>query len=874
MVDNSGTNCVDSELAEPQNGDPLKESSTSYQINPRGLRLSFFRLEPTSDNKVVEELQKNLTARVREKIADDGENEKKNGETAKGEDDHIVFFHVIGHYDILAVHSPKYHNQILFGGSIKGIRSFSSLYCLCEPTPSPREIIDRLRSWQTLAVMTFSLRKDVLAEGGIHNPVIAEVLKGVGIEGIYLNSLTWNEQVLLIRADTLGALVSRYQALLGFLKNKVIDHHSILAVEMKALADPLTATAPVEHFLHLEWLVKLKYAYSFERFFEIIESTARDCGIQIAGNYTRIYRSEVIVVFVDQKKQDGDAPNTSSESGLTWGAIFNFIKNVRERAYPELLSTRLFVLKDWNDGPGKDEIVPSVNGEGAAGPENSVVEGISDDLIDDDTSLLEQIHLSGKECEEIQKKVKDHAIAETIVKALYTLADAANEYPAREAVRSLIPPAVELKKMALRIGEAYVREVEKEVERCFNGAIYMLSAVQKRLGALPPTREFSRVPFEIPLPGMRIFYEGCEFVIESLRSAFDPLLVEKFNKDKIIQGRRSDAIRPGEYILPKCYVHIDTADGPSYGPLAILIPDKMLDIPECFTALSHEFFHVVVESLNIDEITAVSSFVKFSNPRSYPNTEIAKHKLITEICVEVLDFVYSYLCDFNLYMEDEWTFFASNLRRSYLEVTVRDHIVYYLLRTFAVRLWREKYLNGGSSNVPESPLKYDPVSVSLEVPRQLRRCIATHIERAAEISREVPRYMGTGVNIPDEERFPFDQIKVFDLQHDIMEMAPALDDMFDMIWRLVRDGRDYLDRLRAFDNDPESTNIVDLIFRGQVSNCRIEYPHLLPIRVARKVREVKANTEDQRKVSYALILSLWNASKKSNQGNNGVDENI
>jgi hypothetical protein len=125
---------------------------------------------------------------------------------------------------------------------------------------------------------------------------------------------------------------------------------------------------------------------------------------------------------------------------------------------------------------------------------------------------LEKLDLSPADCKKIQERHSDR-VAKTVIQAIYTITDVSFDPPAESLLRKLVQAAIELKNIALGVTSS-IPEIDKVF--CLNEAEMLIRAARQRLANIPSTRDEQRLPFELPPPGVRVYYEACEYVIKSV----------------------------------------------------------------------------------------------------------------------------------------------------------------------------------------------------------------------------------------------------------------------------------------------------------------------------------------------------------------------
>lgn len=442
------------------------------------------------------------------------------------------------------------------------------------------------------------------------------------------------------------------------------------------------------------------------------------------------------------------------------------------------------------------------------------------------------LNLTENDCLQINDNLGKR-VAKIVIQAIYTLMDVANDFPSSYVTRGLIPAAKKLIEVAKEPEQRGNSKCDflpaTRIFMCLAEAENLLRSTRQRVAGLPATREFSRLPFELPPPFVHLFYQTCEYVVSEILNLFS-----KNNFDIYVP-----------------YLTVDTVDGPKHSLLSIRMPEHRLFDTSVYSAISHETFHAFVNSNNSEIFSSdtIIEFIKNGQLVSQKTNQLNRVGLIEEFTVEVLDFEFSYLGEFERYIVDECNFFGRYLSESIKGDLSPKDIVQYVLRTFIVKVWSLIKTQDFYQAIP------DPASIA-EIPSHLRELLRTHIQ---EFKSNLSQYY------EDVADLLLDNL-VVKLQHDFEELSLSLNKIFSYVSGVLRKEKDSLSELHKYFEESNVSEIADKISDGVVCNDHIKYPHLLILEVARVIREKGIAREKEKAPSVALILTLWN-SKNLNENN-------
>ena len=438
---------------------------------------------------------------------------------------------------------------------------------------------------------------------------------------------------------------------------------------------------------------------------------------------------------------------------------------------------------------------------------------------------MQPLYISEKDCSIIRTNLGER-VAKIVVQAIYTVMDVANDFPSSHVTRGLIPAAEKLIEVAKEpeMLDSYKNAFSPSTRifMCLSEAESLLRSTRQRVAGLPATREFSRLPFELPPPCVHLFYQTCEYVVSEILNIFN----KKYFK----------------IYIP--YLTVDTVDGPKHSFLSIRMPEHRLFDTSVYSAISHETFHAFVSNNNakIFKSKKVVDFVKEGQLASQKTQEFERVALVEEFTVEILDFEFSYLGLFEKYIDDECNFFGSYLKDSIKGNLSLKDIIQYVFRTFIVRVWFLTKTDSVYHAIPK------PTNIA-EIPSHLRKLLRQHIEDFKKILSSYHE----GV-----ENLLLDNM-VVGLQHDFEELSPSLNVIFAYVSAILKQEKAQLNKLRDYFENSKINKIAESIGKGIVCNEQIEYPHLLVLEVARIFRSEYAMNKKSKATTVALILSLWNS---------------
>ena len=291
-------------------------NSTSGSINKLAqthLRMDFFRLHPNPQSEV------HLTGSLRDRLGSDS----------------IVIFKALGHYDLICIYTGFEERQALFQGSIHGIRSFSTIDCVCWENAPAQHIINLLNKAKVLAINIATLRPESLsAHGGVYNDLVSAILSS---EDIQMTSFSWGEQVILSPDTSLNKLWGRSASLNGKLEPLSLDIHSLIGINLATVENlESSSTAWEEHIadnLVVEWNVDLKCSKTgaSKEFSKRLTQTRR-----LFKNDFRITRSKHLL---------SPTQLVYRLSGSNWGSIIRGIRYIRSHADDLLIASKLQIYQ-------------------------------------------------------------------------------------------------------------------------------------------------------------------------------------------------------------------------------------------------------------------------------------------------------------------------------------------------------------------------------------------------------------------------------------------------------------------------------------------------------------------------------------------------
>jgi len=423
---------------------------------------------------------------------------------------------------------------------------------------------------------------------------------------------------------------------------------------------------------------------------------------------------------------------------------------------------------------------------------------------------IERLLLEPTDCEILRNKYPDR-VAKTMIQAIYSIIDVSYDPTAAHLIKKLADAAEELIKVAKGVNALHILH-EKLV--CLEEAETLMRATRQRLANVPPTRDTSKLPFEMPPPSVRVIYEACEFIIDSLLSFFD-------EKDSF---------------LYKPYVLIDSVDNPKHTWLSIKMPEHLRGQLSVYPALSHETFHSYAFQ-NKFSAEVPKDYIKKGGGRAIKSSQMNRMKLVEEIYVEMLDFIFSFLGNYENYINDEWMFFADYFKTALKDRLQANNLINYIIRTFAVKLWVT------TKNLELKPTQF------LVVQPMIRNLLNEHIGFIKKVLEKTSshRHIILLNNLTNR------------LQGDLEAMGSVLD----LIWKKCKivqlEKKDIIEDMDNYLKSDGLQFITRSLLKGVVVNERIKYPHLLVHKTAREFRTQKVDASKELRTTMAMILSLWNA---------------
>jgi len=439
-------------------------------------------------------------------------------------------------------------------------------------------------------------------------------------------------------------------------------------------------------------------------------------------------------------------------------------------------------------------------------------------------------------------------VARRVIEALYTVTDVSYDYPSIFLVSSLLDAAISLKKIALS-DEKYFANINTLRRVCVREAEYLLRATRQRLSDIPATREFSRMPFELPPSGVYLNIEVCEYVINDL----------------------INNIVDNEWKHLNHYVIVDSVDSPSTAVLPVRMPEHKLQDASFYVPLSHEAFHCIVADCHyfsqnetpfyrFFEKEPLRSYIDYSTPISLLKHVFSRgnqnppkqqlKRLLEEIVVELLDFNFTYIGNFKDYMEEELSFFAQHIREGVVKKHSTTEIIDYFVRTFIVKIWDQTI----QKSISGLPSEGNP-SLITKNKSELRDLLREHLKKAQEIMSPDPII-----------RHLYQSTNLFEIQHDIEDMSEVLDVIFQKVWEILertkRNKNSIINKMEIFSNGRKIQENIRSIAQKKIIFENIEFPHIFIRRFSEYIRKKVKNETDRRIATRALLISLKNSQVK------------
>jgi hypothetical protein len=288
----------------------IVKPSGSDVIGKEALRISLFRMHPEAryENALIEAF----------KNTDGGS---------------LAVFKMIGMYDLACIYSTNLNHKILYNGTLKGIRSFSNIDCICWGTSS-EEIIKKINGKNLLGLITIACDEQSLAAaGGIHDNQISKLCSG---NGFHLNSLAWGEQVVLLLHNSFGSLWKETTDLISKVQPTARDLNSLFCVNMKLISKIDDSSKhwdeEISKSFAIFWRVDLICkANVLEEFHNMIKE----------ANIGNKFDFE----FVTKKRSATGLNLSYNINGGTWGGLIRGIRDIRKKASKLIVSTRLNIFE-------------------------------------------------------------------------------------------------------------------------------------------------------------------------------------------------------------------------------------------------------------------------------------------------------------------------------------------------------------------------------------------------------------------------------------------------------------------------------------------------------------------------------------------------
>jgi hypothetical protein len=269
-----------------------------------GLRIDLFRMHPHTDYEsgLVDQFAKRL-------------NPTK-----------IASFKALGHYDIICFYPFITDDIFLFKGSIKGIRSFSNIDCICKADKDPSKIISELQKSKFVIIAIIAFDIIPLADnGGIINNITISLTKTYG--GFHLNSPSWGEQILIIHGNSMNQLLTNYRSIMESLISESIDINSIVGINYDLINNMGELwDEEIPEFIKIEWHVELILPHS------------KDFSDKIRASYPAFISDDNICSISNSSKVIYDIKSNR------WADVINSIRSIRRSYATEIVTTKLTIL--------------------------------------------------------------------------------------------------------------------------------------------------------------------------------------------------------------------------------------------------------------------------------------------------------------------------------------------------------------------------------------------------------------------------------------------------------------------------------------------------------------------------------------------------
>lgn len=800
-------------------------------LNKEGLKFSFFKLD------LLEESEINLYSHYN-KLINEG----------TAEQGRLACSAVFGLYDNLCVIRKSDEKKIQKGGTISGVQAFSEVDCYFDRTQNPSTIIQNIRKFKCTMFISATLRPDELYEHGIFvNLNLNKFFLHDEVFFAHGRSLSWGEQILILCTNSIQLLLELTRKLMLDLKNKTLDTHTILT-----LSSPFVSGADENKLNNdilgdnevLEWEIQIKRGLGGCAAIYKQMSSLADGNKNIPTKYSEASFSVT-----------GDKQIYRFTSGARWSDILKLIRHVRYGESPSIIGSTLNLrFLDW---------------KAPAPPVDSRFVRL---IKIEKNILLKRLVLRASTIERIQKNL-GWRVGYIVVQAIYTVYDAASQFPKYYLMRQLVHASITLFHMAIS-KPGSDSDKNKLIRNCQGEALDIMNAVRQRLSGIPVTREGAKTAFETPPPSLRIHYEALEYIpmcILSLFEAAKPLGSTKaYVQDWIVwpQGRVKKIQKP--YIMVT-----NNLEAPGHKLLKIYLPEHRISDIANFSAISHEAMHhyatwllsAVIDDLRVQEnLKRICSLPSLSQGRSLNKLE----RLVHEFLVEILNFEITYLSNINKFIKGEWCNVLYRLLTSRGPTSnTNDHLYIHIVRLFVVVFWSDLSKNNILGGEAWSINRFkNAISDS----SSLRGVIREKFTLLRNITKEFISYhhrylslVHKPENIKLFERhlsISLSNDKISNIQFTLQNFSETLSVIFERFWDLFSRTsiRSSLSEMKnSLDSiDDLANNIMD----GRVQNVKIQFPHLLVQAIFSKLlipSKTQANYKIHEKITTALLLTLWNA---------------
>jgi hypothetical protein len=725
--------------------------------------------------------------------------------------ENLAVFKAFGFYDIIALYPLDLEKTLERSGTIYGIRSFASIDCLCWDSQEPEQLIKQIHEFNLVSIIAATLTRPQRYDfGGLRNTALCESLDP---DSIYLNSSSWAEQVLILGSVDMTGLIKKAKETISCLKRTCSEIQSTIGVNLTRLSqiesDDSVWDEQISEEAHVRWTVRIDSPSTLHLF------NTKLLSLKIPD----IFKKGPALVNLEGTEQH------FAISNCTWGQLINAIRTIRNQCADFLLTTKLIVLQ---------QIIIPCNEH-------------ADSLIPRHEPFIEEASLKDDDCQTILNNMGDR-IGTYVARALYTVSNYHASGPsAQAALGSLVYAAAELKSLAISDPAEQFLDFDIFQLICSVESERLIAAVRQRLDGLPAYRESNYPSFDTPPTTVKLYYEASEYVIKKLISKYLNINYTP-------------------------YVLLDTVDYPEHSHLSIRLPIHLKDSLLVYNALSHEALHALESCHRKDYETSpeVLSYITRGCTQSFSSTLRSRSDLLSEVFVELLDFGLTYRDSLAVYLDQLWTFFVKHFSGGVKRSVRQRDIVRHILRTFIVRIYSITWDRNNNQDAYHSTSFLSLMAN----PHDLRELLRSHISDCKSVcAKAMKKYLKSNSEIiswlDDNDSNSIFELRLDSLiqkmQSDVREMQKALSTIYYEASEVINSYP--LHDMHDWANSPSTKSIVDHIVSGTPVNKVLKYPHLVVnLCIQSFLHNIfEFDTRDERRITLALLISLWNSLNLENQ---------